>query len=85
MAQCDYCKKDMVDNKTETCIFSQVKIDGKVCQRNSEHFDINKRCHDCNIVNKKGNYHHYGCDMERCPKCKYQFAFCDCLKEEFLK
>lgn len=27
-------------------------------------------CHDCNA--RRGEYHHPGCDMERCPKCGLQ-------------
>jgi len=40
-------------------------------------------CHDCGIENKEGNVHHFGCDVEKCPKCKDQFAFCKCKKEIF--
>ncbi|MDM3871842.1 recombinase family protein [Porticoccus sp. W117] len=33
-------------------------------------------CHDCSAL--KGQLHVPGCDMERCPVCKDQAAFCDC-------
>ena len=74
--KCNYCKKDMSNEKTGSCVFSKVKIDGKEYERNVKYHDVNNRCHDCNIVN--GKIHHFGCDMERCPKCKEQFVCCDC-------
>jgi rRNA maturation endonuclease Nob1 len=46
-------------------------------KRNDEYFDENERCHDCGIVNKKGNIHHGHCDMERCPKCGGQLLDCE--------
>lgn len=36
-------------------------------------------CHDCNVA--AGQYHHFGCDMERCPKCHFQLLGCDCVLE----
>ena len=29
--------------------------------------DVSETCHDCGA--HIGEYHHPGCDMERCPKC----------------
>lgn len=33
-------------------------------------------CHDCGAV--EGQYHQFGCDMERCPFCGRQLISCDC-------
>jgi hypothetical protein len=33
-------------------------------------------CHDCNA--KPGQYHHPGCDVERCPRCGGQMISCFC-------
>ena len=33
-------------------------------------------CHDCG--NKIGEYHEYGCDCERCPRCGMQLISCSC-------
>ena len=34
-------------------------------------------CHDCGAPD--GGYHHPGCDMERCPRCRGQLISCGCL------
>lgn len=79
MAKCEYCNQDMLT--ADSCLKTKIKIGAKIFDRNSTYFDINERCHDCGIVNKKGNYHHLGCDMERCPKCGGQLLSCGCLKK----
>lgn len=37
------------------------------------------RCHDCGIA--PGGFHHPGCDIEICPRCKGQLISCDCEVE----
>jgi hypothetical protein len=34
------------------------------------------RCGDCGI--RAGGYHHLGCEMERCPRCRRQLLSCGC-------
>jgi hypothetical protein len=36
-------------------------------------------CHDCGVGD--GQYHHLGCDSERCPVCHDQLFLCDCVKQ----
>ncbi len=81
MAICLDCKKEMTKAKTCSPRFEYIKIDGEVFRRNTSYFDFNERCHDCGIENKPGNLHHFGCDMERCPRCGRQLISCDCKKE----
>lgn len=80
MVKCDDCKQEMLTAKS--CLYRYIKINGKVYLRNVQYHDINTRCHDCGIVN--GKIHHFGCDMERCPKCKGQMLSCDCDKTEVM-
>lgn len=80
--KCDYCGKRF--SKSNSCKLTRVKIGGKIFDRGSNYFDSNTMCHDCGILNKKGNVHHFGCDMERCPNCKDQFAFCSCKFKKLL-
>jgi len=62
-----------------------IKIGGKWYKRNTSYFDVNKNCHDCGIENKRGNIHHIGCDMEKCPKCKGQLLSCGCAKGKYFE
>lgn len=81
MAKCYDCKKEMTKSKSCSNKFRCIKIDGKAYPRNTTEFDYNTNCHDCGIENKTGNIHHFGCDMETCPKCKGQLISCNCRKE----
>jgi len=84
-AICEDCQKAMLDPETESCsknILLIAQKNGQVMERfyrNNTYFDKNQRCHDCGILNKPGNPHHYGCDIERCPKCGLQLISCECF------
>ena len=85
MVKCEDCKKEMAKAGNCNKEFAFIKLDGKRYRRNLSYFDVNGRCHDCNIINNKGNLHHFGCDIERCPKCKGQIISCECWKNDYDK
>jgi len=84
MSICTDCDRDML--KTDTCNEEPIEFpDGtrlpqiKYGDDWGEHgvHDHNNCCHDCRV--KAGGFHHPGCDMEQCPRCKGQLISCGCL------
>lgn len=75
---CKDCKREMIINGT--CRFGYIMDDAGVIYQRRRHNDEgeleNLPCHDCNC--KVGGLHHYGCDMETCPKCGRQMIGCGC-------
>ena len=78
MAKCRDCGQEMMDKETSSCSRAFILIDEVVYKRSTSYYDVGERCHDCNIVNGRGNVHHGGCDVERCPACGEQLISCDC-------
>lgn len=79
MAKCDDCNKEMLE--ADSCDYPQIRIDDEWFYRSTYHFNEHSgRCHDCGIL--LGQIHHFGCDVERCPKCGGQLISCDCTKQE---
>jgi len=66
--KCRYCKQVM--NNGVGCTFAGYDEDKKRVPCVDDH------CHDCNVT--KGQLHHPGCDMERCPTCHGQLISCSC-------
>jgi len=85
MSKCQDCKNEMLDHKS---CFKRVYSDGKRLYNSipygegeeTKYIDVDspdyRYCHDCAV--KKGQQHHYGCDMENCPKCGGQLISCGC-------
>ena len=39
------------------------------------------RCGDCGV--RPGGYHHLGCDLMRCPRCRGQLITCGCWTDGY--
>jgi len=80
---CKDCGQEMLT--ADSCTKEHLTLGCAVVHRNTEYFDCGVRCHDCGIVNAKGNIHHLGCDVERCPICRRQLISCGCWEKLGLK
>ena len=69
-----YCDCGQQMNPANACKFNIVIIGSKEYSRTP--YNEGDICHDCNVA--VGQYHHNGCDMERCPKCSGQLISCFC-------
>ena len=81
-ATCSGCQKLM--KPQQGCTISHIMIGNKKYERikagDKLDFDPDMKdgnlCRDCNVG--IGEYHHCGCDAERCPLCQHQLIGCDC-------
>lgn len=80
MAICEWCRREMMDHVTcteERYLFSDGSFErfkiGVGPGERSIRFDT---CGDCGAP--RGGFHHPGCDMEACPRCRHQAIMCDC-------
>ena len=88
MGKCQVCGRDMLT--ADGCSASTVQINGKRYKRikcgDPQDFmpDMKpgERCGDCGAL--VGHYHHWGCDIERCPACHGQLLSCLC-KDVFVE
>lgn len=71
MAKCKQCNQEMLDSVG--CL-PKIKIGGRIYERikygdpvHDKDIRTDIHCHDCEV--SSGMYHHFGCDMERCPIC----------------
>ena len=82
MAVCKVCKREMLTARS--CGVGKVFVGGHRCNRIRfgavgdllVGIPDKTRCDDCGAV--KGGFHHWGCDVERCPVCGRQLLSCDC-------
>lgn len=81
MAVCRYCCREMTH--TSGCDESVLHRGGQPAPRvpyGVEWPDPSLRCGDCGVV--RGEYHHPGCDVERCATCGHQAIMCYCRYDE---
>lgn len=75
MAKCRVCNQEMT--AAQGCVMLPITIKGRAYRPIPN--DEDKPCHDCGA--QPGQYHHPGCDMEKCPRCRMQILSCGCLYE----
>jgi hypothetical protein len=77
MGKCGECGYEM--NEGHPCTYIYMKDSKGMSRRGmAEEFP----CHDCGATLKKGEgCHHWGCDMERCPRCGNQLLMCECWED----
>lgn len=87
MAICTECDQEMNNNvgcKVDVVEFPDGKIMPSIKYGGDESegdiMSLHRECHDCGAP--LWSYHHPGCDMERCPRCKGQLISCGCQDEE---
>ena len=84
MAVCEDCRQEMLQADTCTTrsemtfrneVFTPVVYGAETIWPGS----FSGRCGDCGVV--AGGKHHFGCDLEQCPRCGEQLIGCDCAEE----
>lgn len=82
MAICTYCEQEMLGGSS--CSVEVMHRDGapfplkKVSRR--EVPPATGACGDCGAP--AGGYHHLGCCVQRCPRCRGQMMSCGCWFDE---
>ena len=81
MAVCEDCQEEM--QTADTCVVGELTIDGRPYERIAFGAERPRwsqdRCGDCRVL--VGGFHHLGCDIEQCPRCRRQLISCGCRDE----
>jgi hypothetical protein len=85
MATCNFCSQEMTDGVS--CSVEVLHRDGAALPLKKVHkrdcCDIGDhagRCGDCGAP--RLGYHHLGCDLQQCPRCRHQMVSCGCWFDE---
>lgn len=87
MAICQFCNGEMLE--VDGCTYNVLELsNGRRAWRikageEDGWIEPGERCNDCGAL--YGHYHHYGCDVEKCPFCGHQLITCDCPVENLVK
>ena len=71
-AICVECEQEM--GRGVGCTSATVELGGNAVDRLP--YREGRPCHDCAVT--YGQFHHLGCDWERCPQCGGQLISCNC-------
>lgn len=80
---CEYCRREMTDGggcSRAPHMFADGEIIGQIKfgDEGTEGLDLYERCPVCGC--EKGQYHHLGCSIELCPRCRKPLTECQCKR-----
>lgn len=81
MATCNDCKREML--VASTCLTVPMVIERQPYNRRRYPKAARARCYDCGV--EPGGVHHFGCDEERCPRCRHQLIMCECAGKTLIR
>jgi hypothetical protein len=76
VAICQDCEQEMLE--ASSCTVDALILDGRRFARDRARgqLGVAGRCPDCGVGDR--GYHHLGCDLEDCPRCRRQLLSCGC-------
>lgn len=83
MAVCDLCDQEMTT--AASCTVAELHLGGEAFPvfrhgRDPGWGRARGRCGDCGV--QPGGFHHLGCDIQACPRCRGQLLSCGCPWDE---
>lgn len=82
MAVCAWCDQEMTTSTS--CSVAVLHRDGApipmIPYGDERPPRTRPACGDCGV--ERGGFHHLGCDIQRCPVCRWQMMSCGCRFDE---